>query len=634
MAKSNKIDISQKSPLNGDLEGLRGRERSFLNIIVITAIFTVIVSILMLFNYLQLANHDPIESATISALSQRLADDPNNAELIEEIRAFDLMARKAYFTSQWQIKTGGWLLLLGTVILVVSLRYYFTLIAKIDEPDENISSQQTNSILSSKWLLATGATLILLAIISSFLSVDELKSYEVSTTIVDAGNDVIEVVDLTKQKESDNISTPKETENSVIEVLPNEELTASTSAAKEPATIAVEKTKIVTSNFPTLPDLQKQYNGFRGAFGQGISLAKSTPTSWDVSAGTNILWKVKVPVKGFSSPVIWNDKLFVTGANAQERWLYCYDKSTGKMLWQQQANNITGSPATPPKTSDDTGLAAPSVTTNGIQVVAIFGTGDIIAFDMNGQRIWAKNLGVPDNHYGHSSSLITWKEKVLIQYDTNKGSRLIALNIETGATVWETKRTSHISWASPILADVGGKIQVVTSAEPSVAGYDVESGKELWKVDCLMGEVGPSPAFGNGLVVATNEYATLAVIDPSKGSIVWENNEYLPEVASPVVADGLLIIATTYGVIACYDIHSGNKYWEAEYDEGFYSSPIVADGKIYSPDMKGIVHILKLDRELSKIADVAMGEAIMTTPSFSDGRMYIRGKENLYCVGK
>lgn len=605
------------------------RERALLNIIFITAIFAVVVSILMLFNYLQLATNDPIESSTLTALTQHLANEPNNAQLKEEIRAFDLMARKAYFTSHWQIETGGLLLLIAAVILVISLRYYFKLTSKIEQPDENTIASQRNRILSSRWLLGIGGTLIVLAILASFLSADQLKKYDI-TTVGLANNSTneepIEMVDLRQVATAVDSIEGKDT--TAVELQPAQE-NENTVIEEIPAVKKVDK-----SSFPSIAELKQQVPGFRGPLGQGIFSAKNTPISWDVASGTNVIWKVKIPVAGFSSPVIWKDKLFLTGANAQQRWIYCYDKNNGKLIWSQQADNIPGSPATPPKTTDDTGLAAPSVTTNGMQVVAIFGTGDIIAFDMNGKRLWAKNLGVPDNHYGHSSSLISWKEKIFVQYDGNKGGRLLALNIETGETIWETKRNSHISWASPVLADVGGKMQVITSTEPSVAGYDTETGKELWKVDCMMGEVGPSPAFGNGLVVAGNEYATLAAIDPAKGSIVWEESEYLPEVASPIVADGLVIVGTTYGVLACYDIHSGNKYWETEFEEGFYSSPIVADGKIYATDIKGVVHIVKLDRELSKIADLAMGEAIMTTPAFNDGRMYIRGKENLYSIGK
>ena len=126
---------------------------------------------------------------------------------------------------------------------------------------------------------------------------------------------------------------------------------------------------------------------------------------------------------GFNSPIIWGDKIFVAGANEESREVYCYNRNTGELLWTGVANNIQGSPATMPRVTPDTGLSAPTLTTDGKRVFAIFATGDVIAFDLNGKRVWAKNLGVPENHYGHSSSLITWANKLFIQYDTNRGGK-------------------------------------------------------------------------------------------------------------------------------------------------------------------------------------------------------------------
>lgn len=594
--------------------------RLAINTAIIAAIFSALISILMLFNYFQLSTNNPIESETLKALVERLKSDPNNDQLLGEIRSFDLMARKAYFTSKWQIETGGILLLLGAIVIVISLRYYFKATSKIDEPSEVKVSQNTARFLSSKWILGLGALVFMLALASSFLSVNQLDKYNptdvVAADSVAAPQETIEVVDL---------STPAQT--AAVD-------TANKTAATDTTTVAAANPAPVATKAPSLSEIKKQSNSFRGPLGNGVSFSKNIPASWDIAAGTNLKWKVKLPKKGYNSPVIWGDKLFLTGADAAERWLYCYDKNNGNLLWQHQANNITGSPATPPKTTDDTGLAAPTVTTDGNLVVAIFGTGDIMACDFSGNRVWAKNLGVPANHYGHSSSLIYWKGKVIVQFDTNKERKLMALEINTGNPVWETQRTSHISWASPILAEIGGKMQVITSSEPTVAGYDAETGKELWKNDCMMGEVGPSPAYGSGLVFAGNEYATLAAIDPSNGSKVWENNEYLPEVASPVVADGLLLVATSYGMLICYDAKSGTKNWEHDFGEGFYSSPVIADGKLFAADMKGVIHVMKISSQFEKIADNPTGEKVMSTPSFSDGCVYIRGTENLYCIGK
>ncbi len=166
-------------------------------------------------------------------------------------------------------------------------------------------------------------------------------------------------------------------------------------------------------------------------------------------------------------PSFGGDKIFVAGADDSSREIYCYSRTDGKLLWTGVADNIQGSPATMPKVTEDTGLSAPSMTTDGQCVYAIFATGDVIAFDMNGNRVWARNLGVPDNHYGHSSSLVMWDNKLFVQYDTNRGGKLIALDVSNGNTVWETARKSNISWASPVLAEVDGKYQVVFNQRPN-----------------------------------------------------------------------------------------------------------------------------------------------------------------------
>jgi outer membrane protein assembly factor BamB len=209
----------------------------------------------------------------------------------------------------------------------------------------------------------------------------------------------------------------------------------------------------------------------------------------------------------------------------------------------------------------------------------------------------------------------------------------LALNGESGETVWETARKVRVSWASPILASIGGSMQLILSADPLVAAYDLNSGRELWSVDCMMGEVGPSPAFGEGLIFAANEYAALAAIRPG-GTIAWQNNEYLPEVASPVTAGGLLYIATTYGVLACYDANTGEKQWEHEANAGFYASPVIADGKVFALDTEGVAHIFSNEREKNLIAEPELGEDAVATPAFANGRIYIRGERHLFCIGK
>jgi len=172
-------------------------------------------------------------------------------------------------------------------------------------------------------------------------------------------------------------------------------------------------------------------------------------------------------------------------------------------------------------------------------------------------------------------------------------------------------------------------------SDPTVASYNPKTGEKYWEIDCVYGEVGPSVAYGSDLVYAVNEYAILVSIKPGDTpEIVWENDELLSDVPSPIVKDGLMYLATSYGVIVCYDAVSGEKYWENEFDNGFYGSPMYANGNIFIMDMSGVVHVFKAGKTYEEISSNPLGENGMTTPAFMDGRIYLRGNEHLYCVGK
>lgn len=616
------------------------------NVAVIAGIFCITVALLLLLNFWQVSKNDPIESKALKALVERLSDDANNEELKVEIRNFDLLARKAYFNSQWQVKTGAYLLLFGAIILAFALRVYYSAKSKIEQPDSVLENEIASRILAQKGIIIVGTMVLVFALAASFATVNYLNYYDVQTEVAESGTkpeeegiEVIEVGEIPQQV------SEEEPQTEGAEVLAN---VSDLAASDESASDESEKKKEIEQKTETIPEpkksqassgltlaeIQKNHNSFRGPLGQGVVFHKNIPSKWDGASGTNILWKAPIPKKGFNSPIVWGDKIFIAGGDATSREVYCYNQLDGKLLWTGKTDNIKGSPAKLPKVSEDTGFSAPTLTTDGKRVFAIFANGDVIAFDFSGKRVWAKNLGVPDNHYGHSSSLITWANKLLIQYDTNKGGKIIALDVATGNPVWETERKSKISWASPVIAEVDGKYQIILTADPIVAGYNIETGAELWAVDCMMGEVGPSVGFSDGVVFAGNEYARLVAIDVKTETTLWENDEYLPEASSPLAYKGLLIIATSYGVLVCYDAKTGEKYWEHDVGTTLYSSPMVADGKLFMMDNDGMMRVYEFSKEMKLISENELGEIAGTTPAFSDGRIYIRGENNLYCIGK
>lgn len=602
------------------------------NIAVVSGIFSAVVALLLLLNFWQISKSDPIESKAMQVLVERLKQEPNNDGLKTEIRNYDLLARKAYFNSQWQIQTGALMLLFGAVILAFALRVYYSAKAKIDAPDKIMENEIASRILAQKGIIIVGAVVFLFAFAASFATVNYLDKFDAQTAVAVEENQSeepeIEVVEV-GNIQNDSIATTQTevSSDSIPEKNSTEQVT--------PVEITIDAVQSKKTSFALTAELiKKNHNSFRGPFSQGIIYHKNIPTKWDGTTATNIAWKSPIPKHGYNSPVIWDDKIFVAGSDNQSREVYCFNRIDGKLLWTGKADNIQGSPANPPKVTADTGLSAPTLTTDGQNVYAIFATGDVIAFDMEGKRVWAKNLGVPDNHYGHSSSLIVWDNKLFIQYDTNKGGKLIALKTANGEEAWQTTRSSKISWASPVLAQVDGKYQIILTADPIVAGYDVKTGTELWQVKCMMGEVGPSVGFSDGIVVAANEYAKMVAIDVKTKEILWENDEYLPEASSILAHNGMVVVATSYGVMACYDLKSGEMYWEHDVGKTLYSSPVFADGKIFMMDNDGVMRIYGFAKEMKLISENKLGEKAGTTPAFADGKIYIRGDKNLYCIGK
>ncbi len=590
--------------------------------------FCLLVALLLFFNFIQMKRNEPLESQTIEALVQRLSEDPRNEELKEEIRNFDLLARKAYFTAAWQVNTGAYLLLFGAIIFAVALKINTDEQRKIEEPTGDKENPVQSKYITHRWLLISGGSVLLLALISAFLSSDYLKDYSPEKMLVaeiPGPEEQIQIINIVENiPEEDSAGVDKESAIESTEDIQGEE------AVNKETVPEIEKKSVKTES----QDFKTNQSTFRAYLGQGISYHKNIPVNWDGAAGTKIKWKVSLDKHGYNSPVIWGDKIFVAGGDEEARKVSCFNRHSGQLLWEKEVVNVPGAPARVPNTTDDTGLSAPTMTADARGVYAIFGTGNIIAFDHNGNQIWARALGTPSNHYGHSSSLILWNHKIVVQFDTSKGGRMLTLNPENGETIWDIKRNNMISWSSPMLMEKGGKMQIVTTSDPLVAGYDLETGKELWAVNCLMGEVAPSAAVWDGIVFGTNEYAMTVAIDPSTAEVVWQTDEYLSEVSSPVAYNGILFLATSYGVLVAYDAKTGENLWEKEYNEGFYSSPMIAEGRLYIIDMGGIMHIIKANRSGETISEPRLGERAFALPVFADGRIYLRGEKSLFCIEK
>ncbi|MFN8241502.1 MAG: PQQ-binding-like beta-propeller repeat protein [Bacteroidales bacterium] len=587
--------------------GVFGSNRLWNRIALVSGILALLICILLIANYVQLKKSDPVNMTVLSTLKERLAQEPGDSLLRKEIRVLDLLSRKAYFTSQWQIKTGGYFLLITVALAVIALQiieYRKKINPLVSEPvADDLASQRARA---RKWIVSGGIVILAVAVLFAILASNDLDN---------------KFADLAKG--GDVIGKSAEPGLAVSQV---------TSASDSiPATTDSDVSKDTARAVLSISKSDDNYPNFRGEGGTGFSGKKNIPVSWDGPSGNGILWKTAIPLPGYNSPVIWGTKVFVTGSDGKSQEVFCFDITDGKLLWTVKIG--TGNKA--PVVSAETGYAPSTVATDGTGVYAIFPTGEIAAVDMNGKVLWERDLGMPENHYGHASSLLVYKGNVIVQFDQRVNPRVMALSCSTGKTTWSTDRQVKVSWSSPIIVNTGTRNELILVADPYVISYNPDNGKELWRLECITGEVGPSLTHSNGIVFSVNEYSKLSAIRAGdQPAVIWENNEYLSDIPSPVATDKYLFLATTYGLLVCYDARNGTKYWEKDLGSTVFSSPVVAEGKIYLLDRKGVMHIFLADKELSLVGEPNLGEESACTPAFTNGKILIRSESSLYCIGK
>ncbi|MFC2101492.1 PQQ-binding-like beta-propeller repeat protein [Bacteroidota bacterium] len=602
-------------------------------IAVISGVVAFILCILIIANYIQVKRVDPLNTPAMSIMLERLKSNPGDEALKTDIRELDLLSRKAFFTSQWQIRTGGYLLLVCVLIVVICMKWIELIQPKIpplpEEVRENFWEQRK---INQRWIVYTGIFLVLGSLILAYLTYSEIgKTLQVhaasATAETDSTNSTRADVQAADVSSSDQPQTNPTTADKPVG--------STVTAVGEKQAAESSTTAVTTPKYPSRQEITSNALTFRGPDGNGVVFGKNFPVSWNGATGANIKWKAQIRLPGYNSPIVWKNRVFLSGASANKREVYCFDAATGEFVWLTDVSMVPGTPATAPKVDRETGLAAPTMTTDGQRVYAIFATGDLVALDMNGKIVWSKNLGLPVNHYGHSSSLIMYRNLLLVQWDQSKGASVKAFDGATGNLVWDSPRSVRVSWASPVLVNTGSRSELILSADPSVAAYDPATGKELWKLDCIFGEVGASIAYAAGRVFATNEYAkTVAIALGATPKVLWELTDYMSDIPSPVATDKYLFLVTSYGVVVCYDALTGEEYWVNEMDENTYASPVLVGDRIYLLDKSGVMHIFKADKVFTSVGEPALGEESVCTPAFVGGNIYIRGDQNLYCIGK
>ncbi len=539
-----------------------------------SAVFSLVLGILLFATAVNLRLHDPTTSPALAQMIQRAKEDPDNDELKAEIRAFDYLARKAYFTSVWQIQAGGILLAVGIAATILLWKALHAL----SRGDTTRPAVQKNVW----WEEQSRARTVLAYAGTAFV-----VGIAVTATLAPGR--------LTAEQESANAPPP---------LSPRE--------------------------------LRTGWTAFRGPDGNGGAHYENAPVSWDGETMEGVRWKTEVPREGNSSPVVWDERVFLTGGDETGREVYCFALKDGKLLWRHEVNVPAVGETSKPMIDGETGYAAPTPACDGQRVCALFPTGELVCLDLDGNRVWGKHLGVPDNHYGHSSSLIVHEDLLYVQYDHSEG-KLYAFKVTTGESVWEVPRHG-ISWASPICVNTGERWELIVADNETATSYDPATGAVIWSQDCMYGEVGPSPAYADGLVYVTAEYSPAAAIripgsDPGDSSkIMWRWDEDLPTTASPAAGDSLVFFAASGGTVSCVRADSGTTAWTHTYDKGFYASPVIVGDRVYLMDRDGVMRILAVGDTFEEIGSARLGESSVATPAVLENLLVLRGTKHLYCI--
>lgn len=577
----------------------------------IAGLFSLVVCAMMIANHLRLKASDPVHTPALERMLRDLKASPENEALKEQIRELDLLARRAFFTSQRFNQVGIWMLLGGLVVAVVAFKSLSTYHRRLPYPDSHDPKDDlaAKALWARQSVVVAGLVLVGLALSLALPWKSPL-------------DDTPPVAAAPAPPPGNPIAKPE------ISPLPPPPTLAK--LAPQPDTTAARDAPPPSRRDERL----KQWPSFRGP-ASGHAASAKPPTQWDGKSGKGILWKTPIPLPGFGSPIVWGDRIFISGGDKTKRAVYAVDAKTGKLDWERSVPTKITDPASMPEVTGDTGYAAPTMAADGSRVFAVFATGDLAAFDLNGEPLWSQHLGIPANPYGHSSSLEIFEGMLLVQFDHKEAGFVAALDLKTGATRWKTVRKFGPSWASPALIDVEGHAELILIADAFVSSYDPKTGRELWKLECLgSGDVAPSPVFADGLLYVASDHVKFAAIDVKARRIVWENSEDTPGVATPVVSGGFLFAGLGEGGIACWDARTGKRAWLEETDDSFYASPIVAGGRVFQMDRTGRMLIFEATGAGYKpVAQPLLGEEAVATPAVYADSLICRTAKHLYRIG-
>jgi outer membrane protein assembly factor BamB len=400
---------------------------------------------------------------------------------------------------------------------------------------------------------------------------------------------------------------------------------------------------------------------FRGPTRQGISTERNLPLAW--SADSNIVWKAAIPGDGWSSPIVWGDRVFVTSASANgaDCHVIALDRKTGQILW-----NTTAFTQITRRKESKNSWATPTPITDGKTIYAVFGGGGVAAVDWSGKVLWTNMEVEFYSRHGLGSSPILHDGLLIMPYDGSSSrfestekvtdaerigwqtpwdkSIIAALDAKTGKRVWTAKRgMSRIAHVSPLILEIDGAKQLVSGAGDRVQGFNLKTGEQIWSLYAQGEGVTPSPVSGEGLLFASSgfEKTTFRAFklanlkgDVTETHIAWEQKKGCPTQPSPIYVDGRLFALTDGGIVTRYNPKTGDVIWQDRVGGNFSASPVFADGRIYCLSEAGETIVIESADDFKILARSPLNERCQASMAISQNHLFIRGEKNLYCVGQ
>jgi outer membrane protein assembly factor BamB len=386
----------------------------------------------------------------------------------------------------------------------------------------------------------------------------------------------------------------------------------------------------------------EEWPGWRGPRGDGTSEEKDVPLHWGRT--DNVAWKTPIPGKGHSSPVVWGDRVFLTTCleKQQQRVLLCLDRRDGKVLWQRV---VLTAPLE--KKHKLNSYASSTPATDGRHVWVSFlavANMEVACYDLDGNKVWQVSPGEFHSVHGFCSPPVLYKDTVILNGDQDDPRAfVVALEKETGKERWRIRRPGLRSYCPPLIVDAAGRTQMVLSGSKCVAGYDPDTGKQLWVLDGPTEQFVASLVYGDGLFFLTcgfPERHLMAIRPDGDGNVTgthvaWRHPRgpagYVP---SPIAHGDYFFVVSDEGLAGCYEAKTGKEMWTHRLGVHHSASPVSAGDYLYFPADDGTTYVLKAGPTFDVVSENDLGEDCSASPAISRGQVFIRTLENLYCTGR